>query len=117
MPQLPQEYQILSPEVGELLDTLYGFGNEHYQGAIANAGTITTQVAPTASTPGYYGTVMVTPAGNVTGIIFQPGLYERQELMVLNNSAYTITPDVVGTSNVLSGSAVAILANTAPAFV
>jgi len=70
--------------------------------AIATAGTITTA---------NIGEARVAPTGNVTGVIMQAGTIVGQECVVTNESAFTVTFAVVGTSNVADGVSAVIAAN------
>jgi hypothetical protein len=76
--------------------------------AIANSGTITT-----AGT----GEARVAPTGNVTGIILQAGSVAGQQVIVVNESAFSVTFAAVGTSNVADGTSAAIAANRCMVFV
>jgi hypothetical protein len=75
--------------------------------AIANGNTITTTGI---------GEARVAPTGNVTGIILQAGTTPTQEVTVVNESAFTVTFDVVGTSHVADGVSAIIAANRAMFF-
>ncbi len=55
----------------------------------------------------------VAPAGNVATIILQAGTLPGQKITVVNESAFTITFDVAGTSNVADGATSAIPALSA----
>jgi hypothetical protein len=76
--------------------------------AIANNGTITTLGV---------GMARVAPTGNVTGIILQAGSSDGQVVLVVNQSAFTVTFDVSGTSQVASGTAAMIAAQTNSKFI
>lgn len=71
---------------------------------IANGGTIT---------PNDYGISVVTTGGAVTGAIVAVGTYPGQMLVIVNNSANTITMAAVGTSNVAAGVAAIVPATGA----
>lgn len=74
---------------------------------IANAGTITTSGV---------GIARVAPTGAVTGIILQAGTLAGQIVIVRNESAFTVTFDVVATSHVADGATSPIAANTSRMF-
>jgi hypothetical protein len=76
--------------------------------ALATSGTITTAGV---------GSARVAPTGNVTGIILQAGTTPGQQCEVVNESAFTITFAVVGTSLVADGTSAVIAANRKMSFV
>jgi hypothetical protein len=86
-------------------------------GDISHAGTLThgcpaalvLAAAGTIPTASY--TQPVNPGGNVAGIIL------GQDVVVINESAFTVTFDVVGTSNVADGVSDVIAALTARKFI
>jgi len=76
--------------------------------AMANAATIT---------HGYAGAIYVTNGGtSYTGIIMQAGSFAGQQVMVINTGAGTLTFDVAGTSNVVSGNSCVIAGNSTAGF-
>jgi hypothetical protein len=75
--------------------------------ALATGGTITTAGVNSAR---------VAPTGAVTGVILQAGTIAGQEVTVVNESAFSITFAVVGTSNVADGVSAVIAANRAMYF-
>jgi hypothetical protein len=78
-------------------------------GAITNGSTLVTR---------YNAVNTVAPAGNVTGIILSADLTANwRTVTVVNQSAYTVTFDVAGTSHVADGTADVIQANTAATYV
>lgn len=76
-------------------------------------------VSATAATIATNGTIStagldqsrVTTAGAVTGVILQAGTYANQAVVVVNESANSLTFAVVGTSNVADGTSAVIAAN------
>ena len=58
-------------------------------------------------------TYRVNPAGNVTGIIVSVGTAPGQQVTIINESAFSVTMDVVGTSHVADGVSTVIAANRA----
>lgn len=64
-----------------------------------------------------FGTERTTETGNVTGIILAPGQYPGQKVWVANESNFTVTFDVVGTSNVSNGTTCVIAALAGKSFV
>lgn len=75
--------------------------------AIASNGTITTFQT---------GVARVAPTGNVTGIIMQSGNDTGEIMLVRNESAFTLTMDVAGTSHVANGVTCVIAANSCKVF-
>lgn len=75
--------------------------------AIANAGTIASNV----------GVSRVAPTGNVTGVLLASGSLAGQVLYVVNESAFTITFDIAANSHVSGGVAVSIAAGAKATFV
>ena len=57
------------------------------------------------------GMARVAPTGNVTSVILQAGVTKTQEVLVVNESSFTITFAAVGTSNVADGISAVIAAN------
>ena len=74
------------------------------QPTIANGGTFTHSGS---------GVVQVTTGGAVTGTIVELGTHPGQILLLVNNSANTITMAAVGTSNVAGGVGAIVPANAA----
>ena len=68
----------------------------------ATAGTITTSGV---------GVARVAPTGAITGVILQAGTLPGQECIVINESAFSVTFDVAGTSHVADGVSAVIVAN------
>lgn len=75
--------------------------------ALATSGTITTAGV---------GEARVAPTGNVTGVILQAGTVAGQQCEVVNESAFTVTFAIVGTSNVADGTSAVIAANRKMSF-
>ncbi|HLY29662.1 MAG TPA: hypothetical protein VKQ36_01415 [Ktedonobacterales bacterium] len=63
------------------------------------------------------GAARVAPTANVTGVAMQAGTQAGQQVTVINESAYTLTFDVAGSSNVADGTADVIPANAARSFI
>jgi hypothetical protein len=88
-------------------------------------GTISTAQSATAPATATNGTITtsgvgvarVAPAGNITGVILQAGTLAGQEVVVVNESAFTVTFATAGTSNVADGVSAVIAANRAMFFV
>lgn len=95
-------------DVSRIEGGVFSPGDAVTQVAIANNGTITTASQPL---------VRLAPAGNVNGIIMQAGTFRGQHCVVANNSAFTITMAVAGTSNVADGVTAVIATLTAMMFV
>jgi hypothetical protein len=74
---------------------------------VATSGTITTTGAAIAR---------VAPAGAVTGVILQAGVYDGQLCIVRNESAFSVTMAIAGTSNVADGVSAVIAALTQKVF-
>lgn len=72
--------------------------------AVSNTAPTNGATLTTASQP----FVRCSPAGNVTGLIMQPGTFRGQYCVVQNNSAFTMTFAAAGASNVADGVASAI---------
>jgi hypothetical protein len=92
-------------------------------GDISHAGLLT-HGCPAALVLGAAGTIPTTsytqpvnPGGAVAGIILAPGTVPGQDVVVINESAFTVTFDVVGTSNVADGVSDVIAALTARKFI
>jgi hypothetical protein len=109
-------FQFDGPIYGDAsLQSTHGTGQQPYNlGVITNGETLTTR---------YTSLTRVTPTGNVTGIILEPlvptgsGLLPNgQFITIINDSNFTITFDIAGTSNVADGTADVIQANTAALF-
>src|ERR1039457_2516358 len=75
--------------------------------ATGNSGTITTAGV---------GVARVNPGGNVTRSLLQAGTYAGQQVIVVNESAYTLTFAAAGTSNVADGTADVIAVITGRTF-
>lgn len=75
--------------------------------ALASSGTITTSSI---------GIARVAPTANVTAVILQVGTNVGQRVIVRNESAFTVTFDVSGTSHVADGATSAIPANCSREF-
>jgi hypothetical protein len=60
--------------------------------------------------------VLVSSAGNVTGIILTAGTYDGQFLYVENTTLFSVTMAAAATSNVLSGTACVIAAGAGAVF-
>jgi hypothetical protein len=72
--------------------------------------------ASTITTGANQGSYPVTAAGNVTGVIMAAGAFAGQTLIVVNQSAFTVTFAAAGTSNVADGVSDVIPALTARTF-
>jgi hypothetical protein len=92
---------------GDTLVTTISTAESSSEQVIATSGTINTTGI---------GEAKVAPAGNVTGIILQAGIFAGQECVVTNNSAFTVTFAAVGTSHVADGVSAIIPANRAMFF-
>jgi hypothetical protein len=110
-------FQFDGPVYGDAdLMATTGTGLAHYDagGSLVTGGTILTR---------FNSVYRCQPAGNITGIILEtppPFTFlqeESQTITVVNNSAFTITFDVVGTSHVADGNLDVIAANTAATFI
>lgn len=69
---------------------------------VASSGTINTVGVSVAR---------VNPAGAVTGVIVQPGTISGQQVLIVNESANSVTMAASGTSNVASGTGAVVAAN------
>lgn len=111
-PQSPDEKQhrtVIATTVNELIRTkLDWYGESSTAAVITNGSTIAT--AALAST-------RVNPAANVTGIILEAGSQASQVVVVLNESAFTVTFAASGTSNVADGTSSVISAKRCAMFV
>lgn len=76
--------------------------------ALATAGTITATGLSVSR---------IAPVGAVTGVILQAGTVAGQRITVLNESTFSVTFDVAGTSNVADGASDVIAATTARDFI
>jgi Pectate lyase superfamily protein len=76
--------------------------------AIATSGTVTMS---------NIGVARLNPTSNVTGIKLAAGLFGGQQIIVVNESAFTITFDIPGNSFVADGTSDLIAANTAASFI
>lgn len=76
--------------------------------ATANGGSISTASCVVSR---------IAPAGNITGVVLQSGTRPGQRVVVVNESAFTVTFAVAGTSAVADGTSDQMLANTAREFV
>lgn len=79
------------------------YGESGSAPALATSGTITTSGV---------GVARVAPTGNVTAVILQAGTQVSQQIIVRNESAFTIAFAASGTSHVADGATLAIPANT-----
>ena len=114
MGRVLRQLDVASPFVGVLLDNIYGGGPELDMGALLSNATITTQRTPlNDGDVDTIGRVLVSNAGNITGMVLQAGRYTGQKITVVNYGSGTIAFDVVGTSNVLSGATGTIAVNAA----
>jgi hypothetical protein len=77
---------------------------------VATSGNISLGAAP-------FGGVLVAPAGAVTAVTMDVGLAEGQLVFVENNSANTITFDVVANSHVANGATNVIAANACKCYI
>jgi hypothetical protein len=77
-------------------------------GAVITGGTFTTANV---------GTTRANPAGNVSGMILQAGTISGQQFTIFNESLFSITFAVAGTSNVADGTADAINALAGRTFI
>lgn len=85
--------------------------------AYVNAGTIsTTDLGGSSNDHSYIQVSRCAPTGNITGVILEAGILPGQRVTVLNESAFTITFDVSGTSHVADGATSAIPALTCRTF-
>ena len=91
---------------GNLLAASLATSQSASAAAIGNNSTITTSI----------GIARVNPAANVTGIIMQAGTQMGQRCVVRNESAFTVTFDVAGTSHVADGATSPISANCSREF-
>ena len=64
-----------------------------------------------------YSVIPLTATGNVTALILSPPPHGWTQLTLINQSAFTLTFDVSGTSNVADGTSDVILANSARTFI
>lgn len=106
--------------VQNLAGTLAG-GSTSF-GLIADGLSPLTGAAPATANGGLINTANLTvtrvsPAGNVTGVALQNGTRPGQRVVIVNESAFTITFAAAGTSAVADGTLDQILANTAREFV
>lgn len=85
--------------------------------ALAQSGSSTTITNGATLTISNLGVVRVNPGGNVTDIIVPAGLYAGQQLIVVNESAFTVTFAASGTSRVADGVSDVIAALNAKSFV
>lgn len=116
IPRVPQDSAnekqhrtVLATTVNELIRTKLSFYGESSSAvAIANSDTIATAAV---------GAARVAPAGNVTGIILETGTEPAQVVIVVNESAFTVTFAAAGTSNVADGTSSVISANRCALFV
>jgi hypothetical protein len=71
----------------------------------------------TLTPAGYSSSMIVAPAAAITGVILAAGTVDGQTVIIINNSANSITFAAAGTSNVADGTGSVIAANTAAMFV
>jgi hypothetical protein len=104
-----QHRTVIATAVNQLIKTkLTFYGQSSTAPAITNGTTISTAAT---------GTARVAPGGNVTGIILEAGTEGAQVVMVVNESAFTVTFAAAGTSNVADGTSSVISANRCALFV
>ena len=104
-----QHRTVIATITNELIKSkLDWYGQSSTAVAITNSATIATASLSTSR---------VNPAANVTGIILEAGTKAGQVVVVINESAFTVTFAASGTSKVADGASSVIAANRCAMFV
>lgn len=103
----------LGPNAGVAGGAAAGTGGALYTAHTPKSGTVPTLASSGTVTHNGHGVCVVTTGGAVTGAIVQAGTLPGQRLVIINNSANTITMAAAGTSNVAGGTAAVVPANAA----
>ena len=107
-PNEAQHRTVIATTVNELIRTkLDWYGESSASVVIATSDTIATAAT---------GTSRVDPAAAVTGIILEAGTQPAQLVVVLNESAFSVTFAAAGTSNVADGTSSVIAAKRCAMF-